>query len=353
MKESSEKVVWIDMDNSPHIHFFNPIIKELEKHGVRVIITARDYAQVFELLKLFNLKFIAVGKHPGKLKILKVWGTMLRAIKLAKVVKRYNPSLAFSHGVRAQIIAAKILNIKSANAWDYEFAKDIPFTNPNIAFIPEVITGGKLSHMKHTKLIKFPGIKEDIYVPSFEPDTATREKIGKIDFEKIIITLRPPATVAHYYTHHTEEMYNELMNYILRRNDIVLIITPRTNDQRKELLKKWGSEIRKENVIILDKVINGLDLIWESDLVISGGGTMIREAAALGVPAYSIFGGTLGAVDLFLEKQNRLTILRQREEIYSKIKILKRKREQKLVSRENKTLEFIITSTLNILKEVN
>ena len=353
MKYQTIKKVWIDLDNSPHILFFKPIIKELEKCGVKIIITARDYAQVYELLDLFNIPHIKIGHHPGKSRFRKIIGTIYRAFELTKAVRKYKPDLALSLGVRAQLIAAKILNIKCLISFDYEYTTEVPFIYPDFAIIPSALKDGNLLHHKSIKFIRFDGIKEDIYVPSFIPDPAIESKLSGVDFKRIIVTIRPPASLAHYFTLHTKELYEELMNYILKSKETTIIITPRTKEQGKEILIKWRREIAQGNIVVLDKIIDGLDLIWKSDLVISGGGTMIREAAALGVPAYSIFGGKLGAVDLYLESQNRLTILRRKDDIYSKIILTKRKTEQISKAKENKTLDFFLDSIQKILSNAH
>jgi predicted glycosyltransferase len=343
----SQKKIWIDLDNSPHVLFFNPIIKELKKRGIDIIITARDYAQVFELLDLFQIEYIKVGKHPGKSRFLKLIWTFARAVKLATMMRRHKPNLAISHGVRAQIIASALLRIKCAIAYDYEFAKPIPFFSADYRFIPEAILRN-VRKKKKIKTITFPGIKEDVYVPSFTPDPATKNILKGIDFNKIIITIRPPATLAHYYTEKSRDLFKSLMNYLIGTENTILIITPRTNDQSLKISQERKKEIDLGKIFILDTPINGLDLLWVSDLAISGGGTMIREAAALGVPAYSTFGGEIGGVDQYLEKEGRLVLLQSENDIREKIVLKKREIKSLELLNENNVLGEIINKLLEI-----
>ena len=81
MKNSqNKKRIWIDLDNSPHVPFFSPIIGELNKLGYEVLLTARDCSQTCGLADLFHLQYKRIGRHYGKHKIFKVAGTVFRAL---------------------------------------------------------------------------------------------------------------------------------------------------------------------------------------------------------------------------------------------------------------------------------
>lgn len=341
MKRNNKKLVWIDLDNSPHVLFFNPIISELKRRGVDVFVTARDYAQVIELCKVFNIEHKQIGKHHGKNNFKKLLGLTIRALQLVKIMFKEKPDLAFSHGSRSQRIAAKMMGIQAAIAFDYEFTgRDIPFLAPDIIFIPQIISSESINH-KSAHLIKYPGIKEDVYVPYFQPDPKVKD-IVKFNSDKIVITIRPPATLAHYHVHKSDELFDELLHRLAKTEGVIVILTPRTNDQEKEIRSKWKNEFQEGKFYIPEKVMNGLDLIWISDLVISGGGTMIREAAALGVPAYSIFGGKVGAVDSFLENSGRLILIRDSDDLKTKLKIIKRDQNKLSDDSHSPTLLFIV-----------
>src|SRR5205807_4542483 len=103
-----------------------------------------------------------------------------------------------------------------------------------------------------------------------------------------------------------------------------LIIVPRRTDQAKLARKLWPHLCAAGKLMILEHVVDGLNLIWHSDLVISGGGTMNREAAALGVPVYSTFRGEIGAVDRYLSDRGRLVLLESVQDLQSKIQLVRR-----------------------------
>lgn len=347
MKRYNKKLVWIDIDNSPHVLFFRPIIEQLRKRDVKVLITARDYAQVLDLLNLFGLDYKKVGRHYGKNILLKSFGTLLRVLQLIVVVFGKKPGLTISHGSRSQIIAGKILGIKVAAAFDYEHANATPLFKPDIAFVPDIIPEEWTMNCKD--VFRYKGIKEDIYVPYFKPTPGIKEKLG-IDDSKIVVAIRPPATLAHYHTLQSDNLFKELMILLKDSEKTYIIITPRTKDQEAEIRNKWKQEFRTSKFHIPAKVMNGLDIILNSDLVVSGGGTMIREAAALNVPAYSTFGGKVGAVDNYLESTGKLVILRHETDIKNKLKLEKKKLSSNKSNKGSSVLDEItnkIISSLN------
>lgn len=334
------KKIWIDLDNSPHVLFFQPIIRELEQRGYVVFVTARDYAQVLGLADLFGLDYTKIGRHYGKHTLLKIAGLLIRSLQLLPVVLKEKPDLALSHGSRSQIFVSKIINTPAAMAFDYEHAKAIPFFNIALALVPEVlITKGVKK--RASEIWGYPGIKEDVYVHELLPDPSINTTLG-INEKNVVVTIRPPATSAHYHVAKSDELFEEVMNFLTSRQDVSTVLLPRTNEQGKEIKGKWGKDILNGRIIIPSQVVNGLNLLWYSDLVVSGGGTIIREAAALGVPAYSIFGGEVGGVDESLEADGRLKMLKSVDDVHKKI-ILKKKRQVKLAEyNDRKTLKAVV-----------
>ncbi len=220
---TSEKkiLVWIDLDNSPHVLFFNPIIKELKKRSVDVLVTARDFAQVIELLDLFSIKHIKVGRHYGKNTIMKIIGVIARALQLLPIVFHQKPDFAISHGSRSQFLAAKLLGIKVGIALDYEFVKMFPLLTADIVFVPKMISKERVT-LKHKQIYQYNGIKENVYVPSFTPNENIMELL-QIDSGCIIITIRPPASLAHYYSEKSKQLFEFLVNHLCLLDNIRVV----------------------------------------------------------------------------------------------------------------------------------
>jgi predicted glycosyltransferase len=320
----SPKRVWIDLDNSPHVPFFAPIVKELEGRGHTVLVTARDFAQVAQLVELMRLRCTMIGRHYGKNTLMKLTGVAIRAGQLASVVRRVNPDLAVSHGSRAQLLLSAMLRMPSIDISDYEHATDFKVIRPTWMMVPELISRTNLG-VPEDCVLSYPGIKEDVYVPQFSPNPSLLTQL-KLSTDSIVVTLRPPASHAHYHNPESDKIFAEVMNWLVANENVVTVLLPRTEAQEREIRNKWANYFDSGRVIVPAQAVDGLNLMWHSDLVISGGGTMNREAAALRLPVYSTFRGKIGAVDQYLVAQKRLLLIDSVADVRTRIKLEKRER---------------------------
>jgi predicted glycosyltransferase len=340
--------IWIDLDNSPHVPFFVPIIEELERMGHSVFLTTRDAFQVTQLVDLFHLPCKPVGRHYGKHRIMKVVGSCYRAIQLLFATRGESLCLAVSHGSRSQMLASIILRIPSILIMDYEFARQLAVLNPTWVMMPSVISDAALISNK-TKILKYPGIKEDAYVPRFQPDPTLKSRLGLIA-EHLVVTVRPPANEAHYHKSESDELFRAAIGFLAESPDVRIVVLPRNERQAISIKLLWPELLKSKQLIIPDGVVDGLNLLWFSDFAISGGGTMNREAAALGVPVYSIFRGPIGAVDHYLAGAGRLILLESVEDVRSKIKISRREKPQTIGSFRSDTLATIVENIDSIVR---
>lgn len=316
--------IWIDLDNSPHVPFFAPIIEELQKRNYSVLVTARDCFQVRELADLFHLNYKLIGHHSGKSKLRKIAGLCFRALELIPTILREKPDLAVSHCSRSQLIASTLCRIPSFFLGDYEFATPWVFIYPTWHMRPEVIPDATLPRTPSRNL-KYPGIKEDVYVHRFVPESSIRSQLG-LQEQDVVVTLRPPAREAHYHNPQSDELFEAAVEFLCKRPELKLVVLPRNEKQGMWLRDRWPELFSNGKMRIPEKVVDGLNLIWHSDFVISGGGTMNREAASLNVPVYSIFRGKIGAVDQYLSKAGRLVLLQNAEDLQTKILPMRRER---------------------------
>ncbi|MGH9738306.1 MAG: DUF354 domain-containing protein [Candidatus Acidiferrales bacterium] len=342
------KKVWIDIDNSPHVPFFLPIIEDLRSRGIEVILTARDIYQVCDLLEFYHLPCEVIGRHYGKNKALKVVGNCMRAVQLLPRTHKCRPDLAVSHGSRAQVLVCKALGIPTVMMHDYEHSTKTGFLSPDWVFMPDVIPNKAMSS-KEERILKYPGIKEDVYVPRFRPDPSLLSLLG-IDQGHLIVTLRPPATEAHYHNPESDELFAETVRMLAEKPFVRAVTLPRNARQAEQLRKKWREAIAAGTMIIPERPLDGLNIIWFSDLVISGGGTMNREAAALGIPVYSIFRGKIGAVDRYLQDAGRLVLVESVEQVRKKIVLTRRNRASQPDMERRPTLQFVVESIVKILE---
>lgn len=337
-----QKAIWIDLDNSPHVPLFVPVVKRYRDEGTHVILTARDFAQTVELLERAGLKgeFQVVGKHYGKNKFKKVFGLFIRAQELAAHIQSLIKSgtqigVALSHGSRSMVLAARWLKLPVITMYDYEFTETVIFnTFSSKVLVPEKIPDETLTQigLSPKKRVKYVGYKEELYLRHYEADmrfleTVAEENGIEIDRNKIIVTLRPPAAAANYHNEESERILQKLLDKLLSRPDVFTFILPRTAEQKEELLKHIAEKNYPTNAYLIPKkAVNGLDLAFHSDSLISGGGTMNREAALLGVPVYSIFAGKQGALDQDMEARGVIKFIRSESDIE---KIVLKKREEK------------------------
>jgi predicted glycosyltransferase len=343
-----KKRIWVDLDNSPHVPFFIPIKRELEERGYEVLLTARDAYQVSELVEFYGLNCRKIGRHFGKNKFLKVVGVVTRALRLIPFLLKERPDLAVSHGSRAQILASSLLGIKSINIGDYEFVQDLVIFRPSWMIVPEIIPSESVGSRKNN-ILKYRGIKEDVYVPSFRANPSVRNELGLTE-QDMVVSIRPPASEAHYHRPESDDLFYAVMEYLKDQPDIKIVLLPRNKHQEAEVREKWQELISERRVIIPERVVDGLNLIWFSDFVVSGGGTMNREAAALGVPVYSIFRGRIGAVDRYLSQTGRLTLIESPAEIPAKIKLVRRTGIGAFQSSNRPALQNIVEFIVSIVE---
>lgn len=350
MKNSHQKpagkIIWIDLDNSPHVPFFLPIIEELQNRGFRVILTARNSYQVCELLKFHHISCKVIGGHWGKNRALKILGTLLRATQLLPMMIGKRADLAVSHGSRAQLLSSFVLGIPTVTIIDYEFIAKVAFLKSDWIFMPHFIPND-LGQKAKKQVMRYPGLKEDVYVPRFRPDPSLRSELG-LNSGDLVVTVRPPATEAHYHNAEAEVLLDAALNLLVERPDARVILLPRNEKQAKVLRRDWGKWIQNRKIIIPEQIVDGLNLIWISDLVISGGGTMNREAAALGVPVYSIFRGAIGGVDKYLASSGRLVMIEKVEDIRTKIVLQRRLPTGQNGAQRSSVLESVVAGIISI-----
>ncbi len=338
-------LIWIDLENSPHVPFFVPIIEELERAGCEVILTARDFAQTRELVARAGLNARIIGGEWGNSTPIKSFGLLLRAIRLARRMRSRNISLSVGHGSRGLLLASKMLRIPVLELYDYEGASVGLFNRlSTYVMTPEAIsfsTLEKLGLVKE-KHLTYPGLKEDVYVSNFQPDDSILRELN-LDPSRIIITIRPPSRTAHYRSEESFRLFDELMQLLRERDDVQIVFLPR--EKNHPPAPSYSASLRRSgSFIIPPTAIDGLNLLYHSDLVISGGGTMNREAAALGVPTVTIFKGPMGAVDKWLIDSRKMIAINNAEEILAML----RKRERAAIRESSATKEIIIKTILRL-----
>ncbi|HYM55461.1 MAG TPA: DUF354 domain-containing protein [Solirubrobacteraceae bacterium] len=309
--------VWIDLTNSPHVLVMRPVIELLRADGHDVSVTARDFAQTIELCERFGIAHTAVGRHRGGRLAAKAGGLASRSAALVRWARAQGRGygahppgrfdIALGHGSNDVTVAAALLRIPSATMFDYEWATVQHNVNCRLAravVVPEAIPPQRLQRYGASgKLRRYEGLKEEYYLADFEPDAAVLRELA-LDPARPIVVVRTPPEVSLYH-----RFENDLFARVLDRlrraaaeDGTQPVVLPRVDSQREELRRVPG-------FVVPEHAIDAQSLIAHADLVISAGGTMNREAVALGTPVYTTFQGRLGAVDERLIAEGRLRAL--------------------------------------------
>ncbi len=308
--------IWFDADNGPHVLIMRPLVAELTGRGHEVVFTARDRTKTCQLLDMYGFSYLKVGAEYGKGMGGKVKGTLGRAADLARVMRRSGAAVSYGHGSRALPIASRLLGIPTVTMYDYEWVNARLF---NLCcrsiLLPESISMARCAEagIAAGKVVSYPGFKEELYLGMGEMDGSIAADLG-LRPEAVKVLLRPPATTAHYHNPEAETLLDAILARLAAAGDVQLVYLPRTDDQR-ELPARAG--VRE--VIIPRKVYDGPSLVAACDMVISGGGTMTREAAIMGIPSYSFFRGREGMVDESLAASGRLALLASPADVQAKL----------------------------------
>lgn len=342
--------VWIDLDNSPHVLFFAPIIRKLEQDGAEVVVTVRSFSQTEELASAHGLRFKTIGEHktPRHL-VTRVAATLHRSRQLASYIHGQHPDVAISHGSRGMVLAAWMLGIPSMTLYDYEFISSRVFNQMSARILaPSVVDPETLRQhgLLMRKFTPYPGLKEEVYIYDFQPDASVLADLG-LDPDKLIITVRPPGEWAHYHNEWSELLFQTLVERLRTESSAQIVVLPRTERQKNNLISRYG--MGNKPFRIVEHAVDGLSLLWYSDAVFSGGGTMVREAALLGVDVYSIFAGKLGSADQALASSGRLHLIHSPEEIQN-LHFTKRTPAPLRVNGNRQTRDFIYQQILDFAR---
>lgn len=295
--------VWVDVTNSPHVVIFRPLIARMRARGHEVTVTAREFAQTIGLLERFGIEHASVGAHGGAARRDKARAMAGRSAALARLARRERFDLAVAHGSTDQPLAARLAGTPQVTMFDYEFAAAMHHWNGRLAtrvLVPQAIPEAALARygMRPPKLVRYPGLKEEYYLADHDLDEdAVAEELG-LDRERVVAVLRPPPEVTLYHRGASTDLFAATLERLLAEPGVQTVVLPRTAEQRAALA---GGP-----AIVPEAPVDGPSLVAAADLVVSAGGTMNREAAALGVPAWTPFAARLGAVDRRLIAEGRL-----------------------------------------------
>jgi predicted glycosyltransferase len=300
--------VWVDLTNSPHVLVFRPLIRLLRERGAEVEVTAREYAQTLQLLELHGIEADVVGRHGGGSALGKARVEVARLAALRRWARGRRFDVALAHGSHDLTLTARSLGIPSATSFDYEFAwlqHQLGCRAATRVVVPEAIPAERLARFgaRPPKLRRYPGLKEEYYLADFEPSP-----VDVPDGKRLVVVRTPPEV--SLYHRHGNPLFVSVLERLGRDEHVHAVVLPRTDEQRERI-----RELGLPSLLVPERAVDAQSLIAAADAVVSAGGTMNREAVALGVPVYTTFSGRLGAVDEGLIRDGRLVQLRAADEL--------------------------------------
>jgi uncharacterized protein len=297
-------IVWIDLANSPHVAVFRPIAERFGDRGDDVVLTIRDHAQTLELARAAWGDVTVVGGASSSRLAQKAVGVAERARELSRFARAVRPDVALSHGSYAQVVAARVARVPAVTMMDYEFqpANHLSFRLANRVVVPDIFPLRALRQFGAlAKTVRYSGFKEELYLADYAARSHLPLDLG-LDEERTVVVFRPPPRGALYHRHGNDR-FDEILEVARQRPDVEALVLPRSPAQAARYRKLPG-------LLVPEHAVDAGALLLRADVFVGGGGTMSREAALLGTPAFTVFSGHLAAVDAELIRQGRMIDLR-------------------------------------------
>jgi uncharacterized protein len=305
--------VWIDCSNSPHPLLFAPVARRLETEGHELLVTARDNAQTIELAMARWPRVEVIGGASPRGRASKVATLGERIVDLRRWAASVRPDVALSHNSYAQIVAARSLRIPAVTAMDFEHqpANHVAFRLATTVLVPEVLPLDVIRRQggAPAKVVRYPGLKEELYIGDFKPDRSILAKVGVDPRPRIVAVGRTPPTRAIYHSS-SNPLFEPALRTVCSQEGVVCVVLTRHPEQIAAI-----DRLGLRNCIVPSTAIDSRSLVYAADVMIAAGGTMTREAAIMGIPTWTMFAGTTPAVDVWLERQGVLGRLVEPEQL--------------------------------------
>jgi predicted glycosyltransferase len=305
--------IWIDCSNSPHPLLFAPVARRLEQTGHQVMVTARDNAQTVELARERWPTVEVIGEGSPRRRWAKVAALSERISDLRRWAVGAKPDVALSHNSYAQIVAARSLGVPAVTTMDFEHqpANHVAFRLASTVVVPESLPPEVIHRQgaAEAKVVRYPGLKEALYVGDFEPDPHILGKIGLVRRPRILVVARTAPTRAVYHAS-SNPLFEAALQTICAQPGVVCVVLTRHAEQVAAV-----ERLGLGNCIVARHALDSRSLVYAADVMIGAGGTMTREAALMGIPTWTLFAGKTPAVDLWLERRGMMSRLVRAEQL--------------------------------------
>jgi uncharacterized protein len=306
--------IWVDLTNTAHVVVLRPLVERLEAAGHEVVLTARPLSQTVDLLEDWGHGHTLLGRYGGASRAGKARAAAGRAAAMVRFGRRHGPfDRALAHGSTDLPVAGRLLRIENTTMFDYEWATLQHSVNCRLAsrvLVPEAIGAERLARYgaRPPKLVHYPGLKEDYVLHGFTPDAGVLDRLG-VPRERLLCVVRTAPSYALYLSKARDEVLPRLLRHLAARDDVAAVVITRNAEQAEQV------EAVSDRLIVPRRAVDGRSLVALADALVSAGGSMNREAAALGTPVWTMFEGRMGAVDERLVAEGRLRVLRDVDDV--------------------------------------
>ena len=298
---------WVDVDNPPQAQYLSPIATGLRNRGHSVLITARNHQPTLDVLANRGETATTVGDPFGETTAAKVAGTLKRAANLHRLAKRTlgRPAAVVSTS-RSGVLAARTLRAPCFTVLDYEGVELGIFRRSGTTILhPAVVPASVFVErgFPTERLVAFPGLKEDLSFSGLDIGSVQPAKFSFTGSNsRSIVLVRPPSETSHYRVDDSMRMLDLVIDRLAGSDELQVVFAPREPEQLRILESRdW-----RVPPVVLSKPLPLVELLTGVDCVVTGGGTMLREAAWLGVQGVTLFQGEMPAVDTWLESEGAI-----------------------------------------------
>ena len=300
--------IWVDLTDASTVVFFAPIVRRLEDAGHTVTLTARRFAGADLVLRRYGLGGVLTTRHRGGSLGTRAVGLVNRTAQLLGSASSGRFHVAAGSHASDFVLTAWTLGVRQMTFLDpYRLGRSnlVNVRLVDEVAVPEAVPVAGLTAMgaSREKLFRYPGFKEEYYLYDARPDPEALLRLG-VERRRVVGVVRPAAPPtrppAGEAVPADEAALVGLITKLAGRRNVTLILVARDQDQRRRLLA-----LDLPAVLVPDGPVDGVGLLAAADFVVGGGGAMLREAAALRTPAYTL-ARSAGPVEASLLGDGRL-----------------------------------------------
>lgn len=305
----SGKKIWIDIEQPKSAIMLNSLCKMFYNEDSEILITARDYDSTYQILDDFNVRYKKIGSHGGEKLEEKLKTYIDRLEQLFPIIKKFMPDYFVTFLSVEGVRIAYGLKIPSIGMNDEP--RNEPVCKLVHPFIGNIITPDCIPIELYTKLyadpgkiIRYNGLDEIAWISEYIPNP---DVLKKFDIEKgKYIILRTEPSYASYLIDKIKPEKSQISEFLLpifkEFPNYKYFVLARSLKQENFISKELKTIAKERNVIITRYLPNLVDLCFYGALIVSGGGTIVRESSLLNVPSIEFFPGESAPQEKFLIK---------------------------------------------------